>query len=443
MRTKNITILIAILLLSNMTQIVKADSPVDFVQTWTTNTGVGWTVPDMQLAPGVLVLEQYRYSPDYNNDTLYGLDIRNGKLLWNITALDGGGTGLIGSTVHVGGDTGLTGSNGLLFAVQYHPSPQSARLLAIDPLSGRIVWSADRPWQSANFLVGDTILTYRINEGIAAYDASTGALKWALPKATAPLSSTYGDGVMFVVEYAQELSQLLALDPSSGVQIWARTLAWSPDCFSFANGTLFGEDFSNSQTVSHSLSVIGLNASDGGTLWNATYPYFNQSGTGCPALENGQLFFMTYPPYSANATAQVVAISTSTGSEQWRHTLACIPDNSEFGCYLDVHIDSAAVGDDLVFVADGSWYSATEYNATVYALGTASGNVVWAHTFPGATDVRMIYDNGTLYTSADGRIAAFSSRGVSTPEFPSTLALVTFAVAVVGVRLMMKRREES
>ena len=430
MRTKSITILIAILLLSNVAQIVKADSPVDFVQTWATNTGVDWTVNDMQLAPGVLVLHQYRYSPDYNNDTLYGLDSRNGELLWNITVLDGG-------------DTGLIGSNGkLLFAVQFHPSslsgfsPQSARLLAIDPPSGRIVWSADRPEYSANFLVGDTILTYRTNEGIAAYDASTGTLKWLLPKATAPGTSIYGDGAIFVVEG----SQLVALDPSSGVQIWARPFPWSPLCFSFANGTLFGEDFSNSVAVSNeSLTVFGLNASDGGTLWNATYPYVGAYVAGCPAFENGRLFFMTYPPYSANATAQVVAISTSTGSEQWRHTLACIPPLGslpDIGCYLDVHIDSAAVGDDLVFVADGF-----QSNATVYALETGSGSIVWRHTFPGAYYVRMIYDNGTLYTSADGRIAAFSNRGVSTPEFPSTLGLVTFAVAVLGVRLMMKRRE--
>lgn len=433
-KTQLITSLVAILLIASMTVNVYADSSVNFVQTWTTSSAYGWNVSGMELAHGVVAITQYQYNSTYSNDTLYALATQTGKLLWNITVLDGGDTALIGS------------NRGLLFAAQFHPSLQSARLLAIEPLSGGIVWSVDEPKYSANFLAGDAILTYGLNQGEAAYDASTGALKWLLPNARAPSSSAYGDGVVFVVEYAPELSEnlLLGLDASSGVQKWMSPLAWTPDCLSFANGMLFAEDFGN-----RSLSVVGLSASEGKTVWNKTYPYFNQYSEGCPAFEDGQLFFLNYPPYSVmNATAQVVAVSTSTGSEQWRHMLPCHDyqyfNNANIGCYVNVYLDRDAVGDGLLFVSVGSEYTETEYNATVYALGTDSGSIVWTHDFQNTSNVRMLYGNGTLYTFASpwGRITGFSRLGASVPEYPNAVNLILFAAVTFTILLVRRKDRE-
>lgn len=374
------------------------------------------------------MLHQYQYTGNYNNDTLYGLDGQSGKLLWNITVLDGGATTLIRS------------SGQLLLAAQFHPNLQSTRLLGIDPLNGRIQWSVDEPKYSINFPVGEAILTYDVTaqKGVTAFDASTGTPKWAQANAPAPLSVAYGNGAIFL----WTTTGLMALDAASGTQKWVRPIANTYSCLSFASGTLLAQGFGN-----HTISMVGLSASDGRTLWNTTYPHFNNYGKDCPALENGQLLFLAYPPYDANASAQLIALTASAGIEQWRNpAFQCrnYPENmtNVFGCYIDVHIDSTAVGDGLIFLANASQYSDTEYNSTVYALSAGSGNVLWTHTFQNASYVRMTYANGTLYTAASpsGQVAAFRNQTLPVPEFPSPVIILVLAVAAFSTRFTRSKR---
>jgi outer membrane protein assembly factor BamB len=439
-KIKMIAGLITVLLISSMASNVNASSPVNFVQTWTFPIADGFNVGDMASAQGVVAIEQSQFGPPaIDNVTSYGLDGGTGKLLWSTqdfelvaNAFGGGATNFASS--------GQTNKK-LFFAINPHTSFGDCsvpyKYLAIEPRTGHVLWSVDAPCHSSGpFVAGDTVVVYRYNEALATYDASTGNLKWLLPEKGVPYFGTpvaYGSGILL-------LRGLIALNVSSGAQIWTRPIPLdSFDCSSVVNETVFGEDFNVNYTSAGSItglstiSVIALDGKDGSTLWNKTYPYVNSHGSGCPAVQSGRIFFMSYPV--SDATAQIIALRTTDGSEQWRRTLPCMN-----GC--SIYLNGAAAGDGLLFVSNGLQYTDTEYNDTMYAFDTISGSTMWQHTFPNSSFARMIYGDGTLYASVERQIAGFSKQGIAAAEFPSTLALVTFAIAVLSVRLMTKRREE-
>ena len=146
----------------------------------------------MALAQGVVAIEQSQFGPPaVDNVTSYGLDSRTGTLLWSTQDFV-----LVGNSFSEEGNSFISeGQNNgeLFFGINLHLSFDDCstvpyRFLAIDPRSGHVVWSVDGPCHSSGpFVAGDTVVVYRYNEALAAYDASTGNLKWLLPEKGVPI----------------------------------------------------------------------------------------------------------------------------------------------------------------------------------------------------------------------------------------------------------------
>jgi outer membrane protein assembly factor BamB len=416
----------------NAPSAVSGQSNVDFV--------VKWDVPGyayrMQIAQGLVVLEMDWFGPPPSqNVTWYALSSDDGSLRWKFSLLNG--TALY-----------MTATNGRLIYGTYiddtQPFDRAYKVIAFDPVNQRIVWSVDEPRDSgAPVLLGNLIVTYRYNQGLAAYDASTGDFKWILPKSASEISSpdytadqiSYGDGVIF---HATPPG-LVAYNASTGSVKWTRN---SPGyCARYTSGVALMDLPLENVTD----ALLAVRAVDGSTIWNKTIPLLPGSQPlpylidQCPVAWNNRIFaFIDGGEIAGKLLVDrelgaVVALNASDGNELWRHSLVCPSSDSK--CF-DGRVAPLVLGDSVLFAYNPA-------NATLYGFDANSGRVVWSYPFANNTvSIRMDYAEGMLYAMANDHVIAFQNSAVAVPEMPTGFMTAALVFAILTIAVDRKRKSK-
>lgn len=390
----------------------------------------------MQIAEGLVVLEMDWFGPPPSqNITWYALNAGDGSLRWKMSLLNG--TSL-----------GMTATNGKLIYGTYfddtQPSDKAQKVVAFDPLSQRIVWSVIEPkYSTGPVLFGNLVLTYRYNQGLAAYDASTGAFKWTLPKPATEMSASdynqmsYGAGLIF-----QTTPGLVAYNASTGSVKWTKN---SPGyCARYTNGIAL-MDYPLANVTD---ALLAVRAEDGSTIWNKTIPLLSGSQPlpygieQCPVAWNDHVFAFIFGGEIAGnllvsqELGAVVALNATDGRELWRQSFTC--PNAEPKCF-DGKGPQIVLGDSVLFAYVPS-------NGTLYGFDAGSGKVVWSYPFGndiGGWPTEMDYVGGVLYALTSDHVIAFGNSAIAAPEMPVGFAAIVFTCSVLLLKAVKRRRSKS
>jgi outer membrane protein assembly factor BamB len=175
-------------------------------------------------------------------------------------------------------------------------------------------------------------------------------------------------------------------------------------------------------------NVYALNASNGTKIWN----YTTEGNADSP------LFLTPYLYVSSGAS--VYCLDASTGARIWNYTT----ENSTAHRWKWLSASSPVVTDGQVFVGSvGPQYSTYPYH-NVYALNASSGEQIWNYTIEGNAESLTVADGvvyvgasfaTTLspghYESVNSAIYALKPTATTTSLQPSTIIVITGAVAVV------------
>jgi outer membrane protein assembly factor BamB len=424
----SIVLLLSLLFLLSFPQSARAQSDGAFALKWVRSD---WAYR-MQIAQGLVVLEMDWFGPPPSqNITWYALNSDDGSLRWAMSLLNG--TGLY-----------MTATNGRLIYGTYVDDSQLSnrafKAIAFDPVNQRVVWSVDEPRDSgAPVLLGNLIVTYRYDQGLAAYDAPTGAFKWILPKASSEISSpdytsdqiSYGDGLIFHTTPPG----FVAYNASTGVVKWTKN---SPGyCARYTSGVAF-IDYPLANVTD---SLLAVRAGDGSTIWNKTIPLFAGSQLlpylieQCPVAWNNRIFvYIDGGEIAGNLLVgqelgAVVALNATDGAELWRQSFMC--PSTDPKCF-DGRVPQMVPGDSTLFAFNPS-------NQTLYEFDANSGKVLWIYPFGDSNPPRVIhYVDGVLYVVSNDRITAFQKSGVAVPEIPTgdgtAVVIVSIVLAQAAVR---------
>lgn len=177
------------------------------------------------------------------------------------------------------------------------PEDGKSRLVALDPDTGKTIWSVARPvsaaWSTpvAAKVGGKTVVVLCANPLVICYDVATGKEIWraeGMGGEVAP-SATFGDGCIFV---AQSSAQAMALRANDGKQVWANFELALPDVSSpvYSAGLLF--------LSAPDGTLTALDAKTGKPAWE--HPMGKPSLASLLAGDNGVLVL------SKDGTAQLV-----------------------------------------------------------------------------------------------------------------------------------------
>jgi outer membrane protein assembly factor BamB len=115
-----------------------------------------------------------------------------------------GGPAVSKSTVYVGANVTMTEST----------------LYALRLSDGKRLWSAPLGWEmdTTPAVAGDTVIAATIDDGLLAFDARDGAVRWNATRGEFWASPIIADGVAYIVE---DVGTLRALRASTGAVLWS------------------------------------------------------------------------------------------------------------------------------------------------------------------------------------------------------------------------------
>ncbi|MGA7988456.1 MAG: PQQ-binding-like beta-propeller repeat protein [Candidatus Dormiibacterota bacterium] len=135
------------------------------------------------------------------------LGLSSGRVLW-ARDVPGtvwrGGPAVSKSTVYVGANVTMTEST--LYALRFS--------------DGKRLWSAPLGWEmdTTPAVAGDTVIAATIDDGLLAFDARDGAVRWNATRGEFWASPVIADGVAYIVE---DVGTLRALRASTGAVLWS------------------------------------------------------------------------------------------------------------------------------------------------------------------------------------------------------------------------------
>lgn len=262
-------------------------------------------------------------------EAVYGLDLRDGSLSWQV-ARDGGplsmpAVGTVGErqvVVYLDGPRVFSGQAGASPTASPSPSPSpsssepaedsGSELVAVDLGDRSELWRVPLAETHSGVTIdGDHAFVGGWNGKVYAVDLASGTIEWtadAIGRVEAPVAVS--DGRVYVVARDPDTQkvQLLALDEASGEEAWE----YSPQA---------GAAAGSAPTTSGGTVVVGtgdryvrgFSAEDGTVLWSTLALTFF-SPASAPSIQSGSLFI-------ADVSGGVYRLDPSDGARIWDHQL--------------------------------------------------------------------------------------------------------------------------
>ncbi|MET8101596.1 serine/threonine-protein kinase [Streptomyces sp. NPDC005236] len=182
------------------------------------------------------------------------------------------------------------------------------RLTALDPSTGKTRWDRDTTRYEGGIAhaAGVVLLTGHGSE-VTALDAATGRQLWrhALPGLSSPRFSSYGDGLAYAVSSHGSRTTVAAVDPETGVVSWQRRLDQALNLVHARTGVLW---FTSTDTQQYTDAVVRYDVADR-TAKRVKLPV---SLLGAQAVVHGDTVYLL-----ADGGA-LVAVSARTSAQLWR-----------------------------------------------------------------------------------------------------------------------------
>ncbi|MFJ8826315.1 PQQ-binding-like beta-propeller repeat protein [Streptomyces sp. NPDC102467] len=222
------------------------------------------------------------------------VDPRDGKVLWQRTAAGGGSAPapvLAGGLVQV-------------------VSPDGARLLALDPATGKTRWSMGiSAYQGQVQPVGDTVLLAAPDGTVTAIDGATGTQRWRhrLP-VTQPVLSYVGGGLAYVTTLAPDGVNTLvsAVDPATGAVRWQHGSPGTATPAGVGDGVVW---CTQRGAEGSTVALVGHRLSDGGVARRVPLALPLQQAT--VTVHRGTAYLLA-------AGGALVAQDLASGKQLWR-----------------------------------------------------------------------------------------------------------------------------
>jgi outer membrane protein assembly factor BamB len=303
------------------------------------------------------------------------------------------------------------------------------RLYALDPVTGKEVWSYDSghcAWASpavSGELVVQTFIGSRgscqddvpgVGGEVVAFDGATGRVRWRRVHGRDESSPVVVDGLVYGGDWSGEV---YALDAETGAPRWTfRTGAEVKGSAALDAGRVF--------IGSYDGHVYAFDARDGTLLWRASaQPRLGTRGRfySTPAVAYGRVYIGSTDGkvYSFGATSGKLRWSASTGSYVyaspaiWRQ-LVLIGSYDGFFYALDAasgavrwRFDAKGRISGSATVIDGIVYFST-FEERTYGLNALTGRLVW--TFADGFYSPVVADRDRLYLAGAGRLYALVER---------------------------------
>ena len=224
-----------------------------------------------------------------------------------------------------------------------------------------------------------------------AFDARTGALRWAHHTGPNAFITAVGDGTVVV---APQYGPLIGLDLATGRERWRFQLAedQGPESGVIADGTLFvGTSFPSEGAVDPPV-VYALEVATGRQRWRAVLDPGTDLQWAAPVVDGGQVLVADTLSHDGSAPASHLhALDTATGQRRWT---------------ADLHAPTQGFFAQGPVVAGGLAYLPTA-SGQLLAVDTGSGREVWRDDsgFPVLAGVR----DGLVIALLDDRVVGFDA----------------------------------
>jgi outer membrane protein assembly factor BamB len=304
-----------------------------------------------------------------------------GELLWIHGGVNGAGRPAFDSTVVF-----FTTSNRVL--------------LAIDKSSGRVVWRETTPTTSSSpfgsfplgvLLVRDNVVV--VEDGLAAFDRKTGALRWhrvdsGASYATSSVPGASLDDTLFA---SSTSGHVVAVQGSSGEELWR--LAAHPLKHTTARGvTRFDGALYVGWTAGAVGGISAVDISERRVRW---WREFKPERAGVSSARSfGRVAVVGSALFTTASDGTVYRLNRETGSIDWIRVSSLPPDGIEDERYLD---------------ASGDVVIVTSYSGWIEALDGRDGRIRWSsHGGRGSATFRpVIAGKNVFVTYAAGQLVAF------------------------------------
>jgi outer membrane protein assembly factor BamB len=238
-------------------------------------------------------------------------------------------------------------------------SSATGEVRAVDVATGEELWSVADAWLSTA-PIGDAVLV-GTNQGIEARALDTGEVVWTKPDPSASTVAWDDERLYFSTYDESGQMEMAAVDVADGSTVW------TTPSFDQALAVVEGIVVSNAVTGQ---AMEARDARTGEVVWtmpNASLPFsYWGSMTG-----DGNLY--------AFVPEGLAALDARTGKIRWSLAQAELPDLAE--------LVAAIPGGLLARQYDRQ--SPAPADAEIVALAAADGSVLWRHTVPFPTDVRI------------------------------------------------------
>jgi outer membrane protein assembly factor BamB len=213
---------------------------------------------------------------------------------------------------------------------------------------------------------------------LLAFDAR-GKRRWAVQRPGALRSglATFQGRVYF----GSADGTIAAVDAETGQQLWSYDTGEEPGTTPVMIGGLV-------MVATHQQTLFALDAASGQWRWqyHRDQPReFTIRGVSKPLVVNDRIVV-------GFADGSVVCLKAVDGAVAWQ---------------VESRRDESYIDSDSAPQTDGQRIFATSYRDGLLALSLEKGEVVWQHAFPQVN--HLAYNRGTLFATAVGRVAAFSS----------------------------------
>jgi len=168
---------------------------------------------------------------------------------------------------------------------------------------------------SSPAVAADMVFVGGEDSNVYAYDQNTGTLKWVRYAAKVHSSPAYSNGRVFVGSYD---GKIYALNASTGLTVWNKQLAneiyTSP---TVVDGRVFIT--SNNIDSQHNAWIYALNETNGATLWSWLITVqggnFRTNTFSSPAVSGGRVFFGARLYYYGESS--IIALNATSGGLLW------------------------------------------------------------------------------------------------------------------------------
>jgi outer membrane protein assembly factor BamB len=310
---------------------------------------------------------------------VYALDALTGKQLWRHLMGNGETQYLWAASDVVIAANGYNGVEGTGFL---------GGVYALDPGTGKLLWSADAPYVFGLDVVGDVVYAATaikdvFTGGVTALDTRTGELLWTF---NFPATIDIDVGVTAaggVVYCTTSLGEIFALSADTGNQLWRNgdpAIAFGSAPV-ITDGVIYASSNHNKRNNASPV-VYAVEARTGRGLWQ--HPLGPALDTSVQAVADGLVFVVAVRENNSSAEASgLFALNAASGQQLWQVPLAGSTVSATSG--------------------PGNMVYSTNGVGTLDAWQATTGNHLWSYRASGAIASGMVLNGGIAYFGSTSR----------------------------------------